>query len=69
MSQRSASLLLMSFDELSSIKFSNNLLNMFWPSQFPVAMGSAAYGCEGGKSIFFSVLNLFLVNLIHVSSK
>lgn len=56
-------------NELSSIKFSNNLLNLFWPSQFPVAMGSAAYSCEGGKSFFFSVLNLFLVSLIHVSSK
>lgn len=66
MSQRSASLLLVNLDELFSIKFSNNLLNLFWPSQFPVAMGSTVYRCEGGNSIFFFC---FIVNLIHVSSK
>lgn len=43
MRQRSASSLLMNFDELSSIKFSNNLLNLFWPAEFTVAMGSTVY--------------------------
>lgn len=44
---------LTNFLPFSNGKFSNNFLNLFWPSQFPVALGSTVYGCEGGKSIFF----------------
>jgi len=48
--KRSASLFLLNFDELSSMKFSNNLLNLFWPSEFPAAMGCTV---SGGKNYFF----------------
>lgn len=64
----SASLFLVNFDELSSMKFSNNLLNK--PVLvFTVSCSNMFHGLRmcWWKKYFFVVLNLFTGNLIHVS--
>lgn len=49
------------------MKFSNNLLNLFWPSWFPAATGFHSLRMCWWKRYFFVVLNLFLDSFIHVS--